>query len=369
MSGTIQPSSHCRWGILGAAGIARKNWQGIFHANNATLIALASRQQPKAQQFIDQCQAEMAFTTPPIAVEGYDALLHRDDIDAVYIPLPTGIRKQWVLKAAQAGKHVLCEKPCASSVADLTEMISVCEQHGVQFMDGVMFMHNSRLDAMRKRLNESNAVGDVKRISSQFSFPGSEQFFSNDIRVKSNLEPLGCLGDLGWYNIRFILWLLNYSMPDKVSGRILVADNDKAAGLPWAFSGELFFANDVSASFYCSFLVERQQWVNVSGTKGYLHVDDFVSPRNSAKATFTLNDIVYDQHGNQLDDERKISRQEEVVRESANDQITEMICHFSALVASGQPEKKWSDIALQTQQVVNACLHSAQMDSRLVRVA
>ena len=69
----------------------------------------------------------------------------------VYIPLPTGIRKEWVLRAARAGKHVVCEKPCAVSVRDLVEMLEACRRHRVQFMDGVMFMHSRRLELMRKR--------------------------------------------------------------------------------------------------------------------------------------------------------------------------------------------------------------------------
>ena len=103
----------CRWGILSTAGIARKNWQAIHNSGNGTIVAVASRDAAKAQQFIDECQADVSFATAPEAIGGYDELLGRDDIDAVYIPLPTGLRKEWVIKAAQAGKHVMCEKPCA----------------------------------------------------------------------------------------------------------------------------------------------------------------------------------------------------------------------------------------------------------------
>ncbi len=71
-------------------------------------------------------------------------------MDAVYIPLPTGLRQEWVVRAAEAGKHVICEKPCAVSAADLSEMISACRKNRVQFMDGVMFMHNPRLGRVRE---------------------------------------------------------------------------------------------------------------------------------------------------------------------------------------------------------------------------
>ena len=117
----------CRWGILGTANIARKNWKAIRIAGNSTLTAVASRDAAKAQKFIDECQSDVAFPPcPPRAA--YDELLKRTDVDAVYIPLPTGIRREWVVKAAEAGKHVLCEKPCGTNAADLRAMLDACRR-------------------------------------------------------------------------------------------------------------------------------------------------------------------------------------------------------------------------------------------------
>ncbi len=110
-----------RWGILGAAQIAKKNWQAIRNTNNGVVAAVASRDLQRSRRFIGECQAEAGFETAPRAVAGYEELITARDVDGLYIPLPTGIRKEWVLRAAAAGKHVVCEKPCASSVADLTE--------------------------------------------------------------------------------------------------------------------------------------------------------------------------------------------------------------------------------------------------------
>jgi len=93
----------------------------------------------------------------PLAYGSYEELLDATDVDAIYIPIPTGVRKEWVIRAAQAGKHVLCEKPCAVTVADLEEMIDACRRHRVQFMDGVMFMHSRRLERVRRKGYESLA--------------------------------------------------------------------------------------------------------------------------------------------------------------------------------------------------------------------
>ena len=92
-----------RWGILSTAEIACKNWEAIRNSGNGVVTAVASRDAAKAQQFIDGCQAEVPFEDVPRAIEGYDEIIAADDVDAVYIPLPTGLRKEWVIKAAIAG--------------------------------------------------------------------------------------------------------------------------------------------------------------------------------------------------------------------------------------------------------------------------
>src|SRR5262249_33281735 len=201
--------------------------------------------------FIDECQADVPLTPTPAACGSYHELLDRDDIDAVYIPLPTGIRKQWVCRTAGVGKHVLCEKPCAVSTADLRAMLDACREHRVQFMDGVMFMHSRRLPLLRQTLDDGCSIGPVRRITSQLSFLHADAFLTNNIRASNLLEPLGCLGDLGWYNIRFSLWVMNEQLPQRVAGRLL-ASHSPGAGppLPMEFSGELFFPGGESASFF-----------------------------------------------------------------------------------------------------------------------
>ena len=118
-------------------------------------------------------------------------MIASSDVDAVYIPLPTGLRKEWVLRAAAAGKHVLCEKPCGLSLADVREMTDACQKNRVQFMDGVMFMHNPRLRRLREVLDDGKTIGPIRRIMSVFTFAGGETFFDANIRVHAALEPTG----------------------------------------------------------------------------------------------------------------------------------------------------------------------------------
>jgi len=354
--------SFCRWGILGTANIARKNWQSIKNSGNGQLVAVASRTPQRAEQFIAECQAQVQYPLPPRPTT-YEQLLASPDIDAVYVPLPTGIRKEWVLKAAAAGKHVLCEKPCGSTAEEVKEMIAACERANVQFMDGVMFMHSARLPALRAVLDDGQSVGKLKRIASQFSFLAPEEFLQGNIRVSNQLEPLGCLGDLGWYNIRFTLWAMNYAMPVRASGRMLSETKPGAPdSVPLEFSGELWFEDGVSASFYCSFLTENQEWVNLSGTKGNIQINDFVLPFFGGEAGFELRQPLFDIQGVQFNMLERLQRHsvQEYSNNQPGSQETNLFRNFAQLVLSGKPDPHWPKIALQTQQVTEACLASAR---------
>lgn len=358
-----------RWGILGTAQIARKNWKAIRNTGNAVVAGVASRDLARSRQYIAECQAEAAMPVSPQAFGSYEAMLASPDIDAVYIPLPTGLRKDWVIRAAQAGKHVVCEKPCAISVSDLRVMLEACRRHRVQFMDGVMFMHSRRLDRIREVLDDGASIGPIKRIASNFSFLADDDFFSNNIRTHSGLEPYGCLGDLGWYCIRFALWAMG-SLPQSVSGRMLsqLGRPDSPAPVPTEFSGELLFANGASLGFYCSFLTENQQWVNLSGTRGYLNVFDFVLPFFGSEATFEVIKPAYQMSGCDFNMERhqRSFAVEEYSNSHPGSQETNLFRNFSNQVRAGQLNADWPEIALRTQQVMNACFESACSDSRLV---
>ncbi len=359
----------CRWGILGTAGIARKNWESIRNSTNATLLAVASRATERAEQFISECQSCVPFPATPKGCT-YEELLANPNIDAVYIPLPTGLRKEWVIKAANAGKHVMCEKPCAISAEDLAEMIAACDKNKVQFMDGVMFMHSARLNRVREALDDGQSIGQIKRIACGFSFCGSQEFVDGNIRVSSNLEPAGCLGDLGWYSIRFALWTMKYQMPKQVSGRLLTANKraDSPQQVPVEFSAELFFDGGVSAAFYNSFITEHQQWVNVSGTKGHLVLPDFVLPFYGAEVAFTVHNPKFEVSGCQFNMEEHTRRVPvaELANNAPNAQETHLFRNFSELVVSGRRDAHWPDIALKTQKVLDACLKSAHEGGALV---
>lgn len=360
----------CRWGILGAAFIARKNWQAIRDAGNATLVAVASRDVAKAQAFITECQASAPHPVVPEAMGSYEALLARPDIDAVYIPLPTGLRKEWIIRAAEAGKHVLVEKPVGCDAADVAEMIAVCEKHRVQFMDGVMFMHGRRLKKLREVVDQD--VGNVRHIATQFSFMGDEEFQRTNIRAHGKLEPLGCLGDLGWYCLRFTLWAMNEATPLHVTGRIHseTQPTSDSPAVPLEFSGTLAFAGGASASFYCSFTTTNAEWAIVSGDKGLLQVSDFVLPFSGAQTKFSLTRSEFVLNGCRADmhEGRQIEALDEPSSNAPGSQESGLFQTFSQLVLSGKLDPHWPKISLLTQRVLDACLLSARQGSSVIEL-
>jgi hypothetical protein len=166
-----------RIGVLGAAGILRKkNWQAIQCSGNAVIAALATRDLKRTQEVIAERQAAVPFPEAPKAYANYEDLLADPLIEAVYLPLPTAVRKEWIIRAANAGKHIISEKPAAVNAAGLRDIFAACRANQVQFMDGVMFDHNPRLKRVLEMLDDPVRIGPVRRITSVFSFLGTGDF-------------------------------------------------------------------------------------------------------------------------------------------------------------------------------------------------
>lgn len=364
--------SMLRWGILSTALIARKNWKAIRLSGNGVVTAVASRDLARCRKFIAECQAESSFAVEPRAVGDYAELVTAKDVDAVYIPLPTGVRKEWVIRAAEAGKHVICEKPCAKNLRDLKEMIAVCEANGVQFMDGVMFEHSKRPALMRKVLDDGKTVGKIRRINTHFSISAGEEFLANNIRMRDDLEPHGALGDLGWYCVRLPLWTMKWKLPRRVSGRLLdVYKHPKGkAAVPATFSGEMFFDGGVTVGFYCSFLTGFEQHATISGTHGYLRLEDFVVPLYASETAFETGKLDFGFIGCDCNIERSVKRWtvKEYGSSHPTTQETNLFRNFAAQVQSGKLNKVWPELAWKTQLVLEACFASAKAGGKMVAV-
>jgi predicted dehydrogenase len=246
-------------------------------------------------------------------------------------------------------------------------MLAACRRHQVQFMDGVMFMHSKRLLRLRKTLLDLNAIGSIRRITSAFTFCAPPDFFTNNIRAHPELEPHGCLGDLGWYCIRFSLWAMGWQLPLFVIGRILarLEQPNHRKHVITEFSGELVFDGGVSAGFFCSFLSQNQEWAQLSGTKGYLRVEDFVVPFAGKKADFEVNHHQFLKSGCKFKMEPHVQRVSVLEHSHGHPtaQESNLFREFTRLVRSGQTNDDWPQYSLKTQAVMEACLHSASHGS------
>ncbi len=357
--------SKLRIGFLSTAGIGQKNWKAILNSGNCIVAAVASRDIKKSREFIRECQAENSFDQIPAAFGSYEELIASPEVDAIYIPLPTGLRKEFVLRAAAAGKHILCEKPCGANVAELEEMLAACRKHSVQFMDGVMFMHSPRLARVREILEDGQSIGPIRRIASAFTFYPGEEFFSTNIRANGALEPTGCLGDLGWYCIRFALWTMHWQLPSAVAGRILSQSENlpNRPSSPTEFSAELFYDDGVSVEFYSSFLAANQQWVHVSGQKGWLRLPDFIHPFDSYEPAFEVNT-------KSIRCEARVKcplGTDPMAQGHSTAQDAQMWRNFADQIYSGKLNDDWPKWALKTQKVLDAC-HEAARRGKPVKI-
>ena len=186
-----------KWGVLGTAGIAKgQTIPGMKEADNCELYAIAGRSLEKAKEFQDEFGFEKAYGS-------YDELLQDKEVEAVYIPLPNTMHYEWTIKALEAKKHVLCEKPLAPSEEVAKKMIEKAKENGVFLMEAFAYLHSPFTKAIKEEL-ENKTIGDVVYMESTFI---TADYDISNIRMQK--ETLGgCLYDLGCYNTTQILWML-----------------------------------------------------------------------------------------------------------------------------------------------------------------
>jgi len=172
--------------------------------------------------------------------------------------LPTSHKTEWAIKAANAGKHVLCDKPIASA-SDVQKILEACRNNGVHFMDNTMFVHGDiNVQIKSHELSShmfpsSGNSGALQRVNSSLSFHLGD---SSNIRLNKELEPQGAIGDLAWYNVRNILWAYGYEKPVSVQATALF---DEEHGVPVRCDAWISFSGNRIATFNCSFRETKRQ--------------------------------------------------------------------------------------------------------------
>ncbi len=250
-------SDKIKWGVLGYARIAKKAViPAILKTSNAEFYAIASRDREKAEE----CKKEFGCKK---AYGSYDELLDDPEIQAVYIPLPNGFHKEWTIKAAQKGKHVLCEKPMALNTEECLEMIRVCEENQVNLMEAFMYRYTTRTQKVRELL-DSGIIGDIKHIYSTFSFMMDRE---NDARMVEDIGG-GSLYDVGCYPINFV-GMITGKKPVSVSAKYEMKN-----GVDVLFSGVLGYDNGMIATINSGFNTFLRQYTEIVGAKGIMEIPD-----------------------------------------------------------------------------------------------
>jgi len=240
-----------KWGVLSTAGINRAVIPPIKEASRSELLAVASRDQSKAQAFAARWDIPRAYGS-------YEALLADPDINAVYIPLPNALHCEWTIKAAQAGKHILCEKPLALTVADVDAMTQAAAEHHVVLVEAFMYRMHPQMARLNKLIAEGT-LGAVKLIKAWFSFTLKDE---RNIRLIKEVGG-GSLWDVGCYPVSFVQAVAGADPVEVMGWQRL-----DAQGLEIGYAGQLAFESGVVAQIECGFDVPPRRGAEVIGELG-----------------------------------------------------------------------------------------------------
>jgi predicted dehydrogenase len=327
------PAGKVRWGILGVAKINDRLRPAFARAANADLRAIASRSRERAQH-------AAAAAGIPIAYGSYEALLDDPAIDAVYIPLPNTLHAEWTRRAADRGKHVLCEKPLAPTAAEAEAVGAYCRQRGVCLMDGFMWPHHPRTARLRQFL-DSGGIGEVRRVAGTFTFR-MEPLDPNNIRLRPELAG-GSLLDVGCYPVYGIRWAFG-AEPLRVQAAAVYQ-----YGVDVEMNGLLWLADGRVGTFDSGFTLPGRGWLEITGTTGVVWVSDLWVP--PPRATFLV---------------RRPDRSVEEVAVEGEEQMVHMIEHFGRAVLEGQPVRPPIEEAVRTLRVLDALARSARDGAAVV---
>jgi predicted dehydrogenase len=245
-----------RWGVLGVANIARRAViPAMRRSGNVRLAAIASRERARAEE----AAREFGFAR---AHGSYEALLDDPDVQAVYIPLPNALHREWTIRCAESGKHVLCEKPLALSPAECGEMIAACREHRVLLMEAFMYRFHPRTEEVA-RLVRAGDLGEVRMVRAAFTFQATNP--ARNVRFRPDLGG-GALYDVGCYTVNVSRMVLGEPEEVFACGRIGEYGVDEQVGALLRFGGGRLAVID------CGLTLPRREEYEVLGTQGYLRV-------------------------------------------------------------------------------------------------
>jgi xylose dehydrogenase (NAD/NADP) len=245
----MNPLVAVRWGILSTARINQPVIAAARASDRVELIAVASRDQARADAYARENEIERAYG-------GYEALLADPDVDAIYNSLPNSMHIEWTIRALEAGKHVLCEKPLDRRPDEVERAFDAAERAGLILMEGFMWRHHPQTRALEEVVR-SGRIGEPRAVLTRFSFPLDDP---ENIRMRPELDG-GGLMDVGCYCISGAR--LIGGEPELVFGRQVVGPT----GVDVRFVGTLHFPGDVLGQFVCGMDIPFSARLEVVGSE------------------------------------------------------------------------------------------------------
>lgn len=329
---------HLRWGIIGCAAIAKRAViPGIQQSENNQVVAIASRNLSTAQETAAQLNI-------PVAYGSYDELLQDPQIDAVYIPLPNHLHKEWTLKAAAAGKHVLCEKPLALTADEAAQMIAGCQAAGVHLAEAFMYRHHPRYQLLKDKI-ASGVIGEIRGIHGTFTFNSS----ANHGNVRFNQAwGGGSVYDVGCYPITAARLLLERE-PEAVTAQAFFSPEHDNVDM--MTSGLIEFPGSVALTFDCGMWAGGRNTLEIVGSTGYITVPNaFVSGSEDGWSFYI--------HTGKESPEK--------VTVPLINQYAKQADDFAAVVLQNASPIVEADDALHNMKIIDAVLQSARTRTRVV---
>lgn len=263
-----------RFGIISTADIGVDSVIPAIVASDHDVAAIASRDQSAALAVADQFDI-------PEAYGSYEALLDDESLDAVYIPLPNGLHAEWIRAAADAGLHVLCEKPVTGDPSETAAVFDYCEEQGVVLMEGFMYRFHP-LTERAKEIVESE-LGEVRSVTSTFTFRMPDK--AEDIRLDPDLEG-GSILDVGTYAVNAVR--LFVGEPDRVYA---TTTDRRDCGVDTEMAGVLEYESGETARIQSGFETPLTQYYRIETSDGWLRAEPTfdVGVDNSTSLTYAVD--------------------------------------------------------------------------------
>ncbi|HVH30320.1 MAG TPA: Gfo/Idh/MocA family oxidoreductase [bacterium] len=315
---------HVRWGILSTARIGvRRVLPALLRARTGKLHAVASRDLTRARAVATQ------FNIPRVH-GSYEALLADPEVDAIYIPLPNSLHMEWTVRAAQAGKHVLCEKPLGVTAAEAQTMVEAAARAGVLLQEAFMYRFHPQTDEVLRRL-KSGVIGTPWLVRAAFTFGVTSP---DDIRLNASLGGGGLL-DVGCYCVNVSRLLLGEPQSGWTTATF-------ERGVDVRLAGMLRFAT-ATALIDCGLRAPYRQLCEIVGSDGSIWVPRPFQPEEDPGVVVVRS-----------------GKQEDRVELPGTNQYTLMIDHMGTCILEKQPPRFPADDAVANMRVLDALAASAR---------